>query len=192
MFSVRLAPFVHVRVAGRSSGSGRGTLCIGFGDGLRSSRRSLSRTCWPPPGQLPSGHTNAVQKPSQPKVAGRVQSDLEPIPGILWETEIDAAKIERDYRALEEYSIRLLNTAAADLEDTLTRLPGNNAIPTSTISAWKPTILEGFFTRPRTVLSTLARKLAGPASSEGSDVMDEESHNRPEPTDSSAYRAPGV
>lgn len=46
---------------------------------------------------------------------------MDPIPRISWEAEIDASKIERDYRELEEYSIRLLDTAAACLEETLTQ-----------------------------------------------------------------------
>jgi hypothetical protein len=63
----------------------------------------------------------AHPKACQEIVQDSVQSDLEPIPGISWETEVEGARIERDYRALEEYSIRLLDTAAACLEDTLTR-----------------------------------------------------------------------
>jgi hypothetical protein len=51
-----------------------------------------------------------------------VQSDLEAIPGIAWEPEVDAnaaTVVERDYQELERYSIELLDIAAACLEQTL-------------------------------------------------------------------------
>src|ERR1700682_2106861 len=61
----------------------------------------------------------AHPKVCQQIIQDSVQSDLAAIPRIAWEPEIDAAKIEGDYRELERYSISLLDTAAARLEKTL-------------------------------------------------------------------------
>jgi hypothetical protein len=63
----------------------------------------------------------AHPKGIQETVWDSVQSDLSAIPDIAWETEVDAAKIENDLQELENYSMSLLDSAAASLDDTLAK-----------------------------------------------------------------------